>query len=323
MGCPRREVGEERLVGRQRLLGANPVDRLVGHVVHEMVAVFRGARGLDRSGVFIDAGVPLVGFAADEPVEVLHTVAGRGPGIEWPLGARLPRGNLVALAELGGREAVQLEDFGQRSAGIGSEGVVAGRGRGNLGNPAHAHGVVIAAAQESGSGGRAKRGRVESGVLQAAVRQPLGGGHVHRTAECGRCAESDIVEQDDEHIGSTSRGPERRDWREPGVGILGVVGNQPGIPLIGDRENRTGQRIGRYGHEPSSITSRQEMRSTTAKPVWLAPQPPQSSRYPMHRIHQNLLPALLTVATARESTQGQPDPVHSVVELPVGSRGER
>ena len=33
----RREVDEERLVRRQRLLGARPVDRLVGHVGHEVV----------------------------------------------------------------------------------------------------------------------------------------------------------------------------------------------------------------------------------------------------------------------------------------------
>ena len=45
---PGREVGEERLVGHQRLLLADPLDRAVGHVVGEVVALL-GACGRARS----------------------------------------------------------------------------------------------------------------------------------------------------------------------------------------------------------------------------------------------------------------------------------
>ena len=48
-------VDEERLVGHERLLLADPVDRAVGHVLGEVVALLRRPVGLDRHGVPVDA----------------------------------------------------------------------------------------------------------------------------------------------------------------------------------------------------------------------------------------------------------------------------
>ena len=51
---PRCEVHEERLVGHQRLLLARPLDRLVGHVLGEVVALLRCRLGLDRRRALVD-----------------------------------------------------------------------------------------------------------------------------------------------------------------------------------------------------------------------------------------------------------------------------
>ena len=96
----RSEIHEERLVGHQRLLLARPLDRLVRHVFGEVVALFRRFLGLDWDRAFVDRRVPLVGFAADEAVEVLEAAAAGRPLIERAHRARLPHGHFVALAEL-------------------------------------------------------------------------------------------------------------------------------------------------------------------------------------------------------------------------------
>ena len=48
VGGPRREVDKEGFVGSQRLLLRDPGRRLVGHIGHEVVALFRGLFWFDR-----------------------------------------------------------------------------------------------------------------------------------------------------------------------------------------------------------------------------------------------------------------------------------
>ena len=67
-----REVDEERLVGHERLLLPDPVDRLVGHVLGEVVALLRRPVRLDRRRAVVDRGRVLVRLSADEAVEVLE-----------------------------------------------------------------------------------------------------------------------------------------------------------------------------------------------------------------------------------------------------------
>ena len=104
-----RVVDEERLVGHERFLLAYPRDRAVGHVLGEVVALLGRSIGLDRHGVAVDRRRVLVGLAADEPVEVLEAVAGGRPAVERPHRAGLPDRDLVALAEVGGGVAVELQ----------------------------------------------------------------------------------------------------------------------------------------------------------------------------------------------------------------------
>ena len=167
VGRAGREVDEERLVGCQRLLLRDPGHRLVGHVLHEVVALFGRLLRLDRRGAFVQRRVPLVRLAADEAVEVLEAAAARGPGVERSDRARLPHRHFVALAELRRGVAVELQRPRERRHGVGQHRAVARRAGGDLGDAAHAGGVVVAPGQQRLPRRRAEGGGVEAVVLQA------------------------------------------------------------------------------------------------------------------------------------------------------------
>jgi hypothetical protein len=120
VGRARREVGEEGLVGHQRLLLANPVDGVVGQVLGQVVAFF-GSRGrLDGRQPFVERRIPLVVLAADEAIEVFEAAAAGRPVLERPHGAGLPDRHLVALAEHGGGIAVEFQGQGEGRLGVGA-----------------------------------------------------------------------------------------------------------------------------------------------------------------------------------------------------------
>ena len=208
-----REVREEGLVRHERLLLADPLDRLVRHVGHEVVALFRRLLGLDRDRALVDRRVVLMGLPADEAVEVLEAAPGR-PVVEGPHRARLPHRHLVALAELRRRVAVQLQRLRERRAGVRPDRVVARCRRRDLRDAAHADRVVVAAAQQRRAGGRAERSGVEAVVLQPLGGEPFGVRRVDRTTEGTRGSEPDVVDQDDQDVGSSLRRPQRLDRRK-------------------------------------------------------------------------------------------------------------
>src|SRR5205814_3978342 len=76
----RREIDEERLVGRDRLLLADVADRLVRKVLHQMVALVGRAARFDRRRAVPQPGVILVALAADAAIELFEARA-RGPVI--------------------------------------------------------------------------------------------------------------------------------------------------------------------------------------------------------------------------------------------------
>ncbi len=197
----RSEVDEEGLVGHERLLLANPLDRLVGHVLGEVVTLLRRLLRLHRRRALVEGRVVLIRLTADEAVEVLESAAAGRPGIEGPHRARLPHRHLVALAELRRRIAVQQQRLRQRRARIGANRVVAGRRGGELRDDPHSHRVVVAPAQQGSPRRRAQRRRVEAVVLQAVPGQPLSRRRRARPAERARGGEADVVEQDDKHVG--------------------------------------------------------------------------------------------------------------------------
>jgi hypothetical protein len=233
----RREVGEEGLVGHQRLLLSHPIDRPVGHVLGEVVALFRRAVRLDRRRAVVDRRRILVGLATDEAVEVLETAAGAGPGVKRAHRARLPHGHLVALTELGGRVAVQLQRLGQRRRGVGPDRAVAGGGGCYFRDAAHADRVVVSAREHGLAGGRAERGGVEAVVLQAVCGEAFSVRRLAWPAKGTRGAEADVVEQDNQHVRGACGWAQRLDRGEGRVWILRVVGDQTLVGSVGNRQD--------------------------------------------------------------------------------------
>ncbi len=180
------EVDEERLVWNERLLLPDPVDRLVGHVVYKVVSLFGGLRGLDRNGAFIECGIPLVRLAADESVEVLESAAAGWPRIERTGRAGLPHRHLMALAELSSRVAIQLERFGEGRAGVRQNRVITRRTAGDLGDAAHAYGVMVAARQQGLPRRRTKCSGMKTVVFEPFRCQHFGVGRVAWAAEGAR-----------------------------------------------------------------------------------------------------------------------------------------
>ena len=233
-----REVDEERLVGREALLLPDPGNRLVGHVLDQVVALFGRLLRLDRRGALVERRVPLVGLAADEAVEVLEAAAARRPGVERSGRARLPDRHFVALAELRGGVAIQLQRPRQRRHRVGQHRAVARRTGGNLGDAAHANGMVVAAGQQRLARGRAQRGGVEASEFQPARCQFLRGRCLAGPAKGAGRAEADVVDQDDQDVGSTLGWSQSLDWRELRGRILRIEGDQAFSARVRHRQMR-------------------------------------------------------------------------------------
>ena len=203
-----REIHEERLVGHQRLLLAGPLDRLVRHVLGEVVALLRRLLRLDWRRALVDGRVPLVGFAADEAVEVLEAAAAGRPLIERAHRAGFPHRHFMALAELRRRVAIELERHGERCLVLRQHRRVARRRRRDFADAAHVDRVVVAPGQQRLPRRRAQRRRVEAVELEAVLGQALGSRRVNRTAEGARRGKADVVEEHDEDIGRALRRPQ-------------------------------------------------------------------------------------------------------------------
>ncbi len=208
MAAARREVGEERLL---RVLGAHavePLDRLVGHGIREVVGVFLVVelrRRADDLLVLRQARVPLAGVAAEEAVEVVEAPAVR-PAVEGPGRALLAVGRQVPLPEGGRAVAVVAEDARQRSAVPRQRRGVAREPARELADRAEAHGVVVPPGQQRRPGRRAQRRDVEAVVAKALLGQARVVRRADGTAERGRVPEARVVDEDEQHV----RGAVRR-----------------------------------------------------------------------------------------------------------------
>ena len=194
----RREVDEERFVGRHGLLVLDPGHRLVGHVGHEVVV--RVVRQFDLGDAVVEVRRPLVGLAADEAVELVEALV-RRPAVEGTGDAGLPGGGLVPLAERRGAVAVEAQHFRQRGRRIGNLAGGAREAGRHLGDEAHVDGVVVAAGLERGARRRAQGRGVEVVVAQSALAPSRSsvGVAIGPPKAFGR-AEAQVVDQDDDHV---------------------------------------------------------------------------------------------------------------------------
>ncbi len=145
------------------------------------------------------------------------------------------------------RVAVELERLGERRAGVGTYRVVAGRRGGDLGDAAHADGVMVAPGQHA----PARVGEHSAVVwkrlyLQPVVRQPLGGRRLAGAAERAGGAEAHVVEQDDQDVGRALGGRSGSMGGNLVSRVFRVVGGQSDMLLCGDRQDGAGE-IARRG----------------------------------------------------------------------------
>ena len=210
MGGARRVFDEERL-RRHRLVEAiEIVDRVVGHAGDQVPARL-ALEGVDLGGVAEEVRLPLVGVAADEPVEILEAHAGR-PLVERPDRARREGRGVVVLAEPGGRVAVVEEDPADRRLVLGDDAVVAGEAGRLLGDHAEADRVMVPPGDQRRARRRAERRRVDVVVAQTVLGDPVHRRRRDDAAEGARHAEAGVVRDDQEHVRRFVR---RHDPRRP------------------------------------------------------------------------------------------------------------
>ena len=183
-------------------------------VFGEVVALGRRLRRLDRRGALIQRRIPLVVLAADEAVEVFEAAAAGRPRVERTRRARLPHRHLVALAELRGGVAIELEGQRERRLGVGQHRALAGSGGRDLGDAAHADRMMVAPGEQRLPRRRAQRRGVEARVLQPALRQLLEVRRLARAAEGAGGAVADVVDENHQHVGRALRWPQVPDRRK-------------------------------------------------------------------------------------------------------------
>jgi hypothetical protein len=234
----RREVNKEGFVRGERLLLRHPRHGLVGHVLHEVIALFGRFLRLNRRRALIQGRVPLVRLAAEETVEIFEPAAAGRPCVERPDRARLPYRHLVAFAELRRRVAVELQRPRERRNRVGQDGIVPGRPGGDLSDAAHAGRMVIAPGQQGLAARRAKGGGVKAIVFQTACRQFLRTRRQARAPKRARRAEPRVVNQDDQDIRRALRRTQLLNGWEFAVRILRIVSHEAASLGSGDGQMR-------------------------------------------------------------------------------------
>ena len=152
---------------------------MVGQVLGQVVAILHRRGRPDRVVVVVQGGHELVGLAAVEAVPAVEA-PGQRPGGARRGHVRLVLGGQVPLADGVGRVAGRAQDLGQVAVLPRRLAPVAGIADRQVGHPAHAAAMVVAAGQQAGPGRRAQRRRVE-------VREPDAAGGQAVDAPVSRC----------------------------------------------------------------------------------------------------------------------------------------
>ena len=202
------EVQIERLVGVDLLGVGDELDRPVGQVLGQVVALLGGLRRLDLMVVVDEVGVPLARVAAEEPVEALKPAAQR-PAVVRARGRLLAAGDQMPLADHVGAVAVLEQHLGQEPVLERDQPVVAGIAGRHLGDARHRVAVMVAAGDDARAARRAERRRVHVVVAQAALGQAVEVRRRDRAAIAPELTEPRVVQHDEQHVRRALRRPHR------------------------------------------------------------------------------------------------------------------
>src|SRR5260370_4528708 len=144
------------------MLRLHPTDCLVRHVGGEVVIRIVGR--LPPDGSVKNCRRPLVGFAADEAIELVEAGVS-GPAVVGPRNGYFPRWSLMILSESSCAVAVQAKHFCQRRDTVRPDAVVARKCRRQFHDGAGVVHVMVATGQEGGARGRTERTGVKGVVL--------------------------------------------------------------------------------------------------------------------------------------------------------------
>ena len=194
--------------------------------------------------------MPLVGFAFQETVEAVEAA------LQRPLVVGAGRRGLEGRREvpLAGRESVialQAQHFGQRASALGNAPAHAGKAQIPVGQPAHAHRMMIAPGQQRRPRRRAQGGGVEVGVPQAAGGECIDVRRRDFRAVAAQVGETEIVEHKVNHVGGARRRAGRGRPVRPGL-IGGVAHDGAGV---------------RFAHVVSSLSARHSS-AAHRNPIW-------------------------------------------------------
>src|SRR5208282_3028180 len=154
---------------------------------------------IDFRSVAEEVGLPLIGVAADESIEIVEAHANR-PLIKWTRLARRERRSVVVLAEPRRRVTVILQNSPNRCLVFRDDAVVARITGGLFRNNAETNGVMVAAGDQCGARGRAKRGGIEVGIAQSRVRDAVQSGRGDNPAKRAGYTETRIVGHDQQNV---------------------------------------------------------------------------------------------------------------------------
>ena len=193
----RRPIHQERLVGRERAMLAQPRQRLLRHVGTEVIGLV--ARRLDRKRVLEQARLILRSLARHEAVEIVEAVA-RRPTLERTHRGRFRRRRVVPFAERRGLVAVIAQHLRDRRRALRDHAGIAVEIQRALRDRARADMLVIAPGQQRCARRRADRRCVKLVERDALIGEARKRRRMNLAAQRVGEAEADIVEQHDQDV---------------------------------------------------------------------------------------------------------------------------
>lgn len=165
-----REIHKEWLVRCHGLLSLDPLNRLIGHIICEVVILLVWRR--HPSHTVIDQWIPLIGFAANEAVELVETLL-CGPAIKGPRNTCFPGRRFMPFSKRACTLSIQPQHLGQRCNGIGEYTGVSGKCSRRFHNGTGVASAMVSTCLDTHPRRRAERRRVKVVVGQPVFCQSI------------------------------------------------------------------------------------------------------------------------------------------------------